>query len=125
MEEDLMSLLGESMTDCAIVDKDRVSDGEGGSRTDWAEGEKFMAAIILDASMEARRAEKIGVTSLYTITTAKNVKLKPHDIFKRLSDGKCFRVTSDGTDKHTPGSANLDMRQVTAKEYELPDGGET
>lgn len=120
-----MSLLDEFMTTCAIVNKERVPDSEGGSHTEWVEGTEFMAAVILDTSMEARRAEKPGVTSLYTITTAKNVKLKSHDIFKRLSDGKCFRVTSDGNDKCTPNSVNLDMRQVTAKEYELPDGGGT
>jgi len=44
-------------------------------------------------------------------------------VFRRAFDGKIFRVTSDGSDKYTPASATLNMRQVTAEEYELPDGG--
>jgi hypothetical protein len=48
------------------------------------------------------------------------MNLQYHDIFKRKSDNKIFRVTSDGDDKHTPPSATLDMRQVSAEEYTLP-----
>ena len=68
--------------------------------------------------MEARIAEKQGVTALYTITTRKNVNLQYHDILKRSRDGKLFRVTSDGDDKATPGSAGLNMRQVSAEEID-------
>ena len=88
----------------------------------WQEGAEFYAAIVFDTSMEARVADKQGVTSLYTITTRKNLTLEYHDVFRRLRDGKIFRVTSDGDDKHTPASANLDMRQVTAEEWSLPNG---
>jgi hypothetical protein len=42
-------------------------------------------------------------------------------VFRRESDGKIFRVTSDGDDKKTPPSAGLDMRQVTAEEF-VPAG---
>jgi hypothetical protein len=38
----------------------------------------------------------------------------------RNSDGKIFRITSDGDDNHTPKSATLDMRQVSAEEWSLP-----
>ena len=67
--------------------------------------------------MQARIGEKSGVTSLYTITTDKSVKLEYHDVLKRLSDGKIFRVTSDGDDKVTPPSASFQFSQVTAEEY--------
>ena len=47
--------------------------------------------------------------------------LEYHDVFRRVRDGKIFRVTSDGDDKFTPASTSLDMRQVTAEEIkELP-----
>ena len=48
--------------------------------------------------------------------------LEYHDVFRRSSDNKIFRVTSDGDDRKTPTSAKLDMRQVTAEEWELPNG---
>lgn len=114
-----MSLIDQSKTVCVMLDKQRVSDGEGGFITSWIEGAKFMAAIVFDTSIEARAAEKQGVTSFYTVTTAKNTTLEYHDVFKRLYDNKIFRVTSDGDDKFTPESATLNMRQVTAEEWEL------
>jgi head-tail adaptor len=117
-----MSLLDEAMEKCIYLDKTTAPDGYGGTTISWQEGAEFYAAIVFDTSMEARVADKQGVTSLYTITTRKNLTLEYHDVFRRLRDGKIFRVTSDGDDKHTPASANLDMRQVTAEEWSLPNG---
>lgn len=112
-----MSLLESAMTDVVLLDKTTEPDGEGGFISSWKEGAPFKAAITFDSSLQARIAEKQGVTSLYTVTVKKNVMLEYHDVFKRLSDGKVFRVTSDGDDKYTPESASLDMRQVTAEEW--------
>lgn len=117
-----MSLLDEAMEKCIYLDKTTAPDGYGGTTISWQEGAEFYAAIVFDTSMEARVADKQGMTSLYTITTRKNLTLEYHDVFRRLRDGKIFRVTSDGDDKHTPASANLDMRQVTAEEWSLPNG---
>lgn len=118
-----MSLLDEFMQEtgkCYILDKRTTSDGIGGYTTTYVEGAEFDAAITLDTSIQARTAEKQGVTALYTVTTKKAMNLQYHDIFRRSSDGKIFRVTSDGDDKKTPSSASLDMRQVSAEEYTLP-----
>ena len=71
--------------------------------------------------MQARAAEKQGVTSMYTVTTSKSVVLQYHDVIKRDRDGKVLRVTSDGDDKYTPASASLDMRQVPAEEWVIPN----
>lgn len=117
-----MSLLDEYMSNCIMYDKRTVPDGYGGYSTEWVEGAPFDAAIVLDSSIEAKVAEKQGVTGLYTVTTSKALNLQYHDVFKRLKDGKIFRVTSDGDDKHTPASATLNMRQVSAEEWSLTDG---
>lgn len=114
-----MSLLSEAMESCTLLDKHTTSDGYGGYIISWTDGAEFKAAIVLDTSMEARRAEQAGVKSLYTITTEKSMNLQYHDVFRRESDGKIFRVTSDGDDKKTPNSANLNMRQVTGEEWSL------
>lgn len=118
-----MSLLSEAMEECTILIKTVVSDGYGGYTTTWAEGAVFDAAIVFDTSIQARQAEVNGVTSLYTVTTAKSLTLEYHDVFRRERDKKIFRVTSDGDDKYTPSSASLDMRQVTAEEWVLPSNG--
>lgn len=118
-----MSLLDEFMQEtgkCVMYDKRTISDGLGGYTTSYVEGAEFDAAITLDTSIQARTAEKQGITALYTVTTKKAMNLQYHDIFKRASDNKIFRVTSDGDDKKTPRSATLDMRQVSAEEFTLP-----
>ena len=114
-----MSLLTEAMENCIMYDKSTVADGYGGYITTYKEGAEFNAAIVLDTSMQSRIAEKQGVTALYTVTTLKAMNLQYHDVFKRKSDGKIFRVTSDGDDKRTPASASLNMRQVSAEEWGL------
>lgn len=116
-----MSLLDEAMEKCIMIDKRTVSDGYGGYTTEWVDGAEFTAAIVLDSSLQAKVAEQQGVTGIYTITTRKALNLQFHDVFRRKSDGKIFRVTSDGDDKHTPASAGLNMRQVSAEEWSLPN----
>ena len=115
-----MSLLSQAMEDVVMLEKKRIPDGEGGFITDWAEGAQFEAAITFNTSMEARTAEKQGVTSRYTITAPLNAKLEYHDVLKRLRDGKIFRVTSDGDDVQTPASASFQFLQVEAEEWEFP-----
>ncbi len=115
-----MSLLQAYMEPCQLIEKKRVPDGEGGFTTSWTDGAEFNAAVVCDQSMQARAAEKQGVTSLYTVTCKPNATLEYHDVFKRLSDGKIFRVTSDGDDVRTPKAATFQFSQVTAEEWELP-----
>lgn len=115
-------LLEEAMEKCTIQDKRTVDDTYGGVRTAYVDGASIQCAIVYNSSMEAKIAEKHGVTALYTITTRKNVNLQYHDVIRRESDKKIFRVTTDGDDNKTPSSAALDMRQVSAEEWELPNG---
>lgn len=114
-----MSLLSDAMTDFVLLDKQSMPDGEGGFIVSWVDSVIFKAAVTFDTSIESRIAEKQGVTSRYTVTTNKNAKLQYHDIIRRLSDGKVFRVTSDGDDKQTPKAASFQFLQVTAEEWVL------
>ena len=117
-----MSLLSEAFEKCNMMDKTTVADGYGGYITTYSEGAEVSCAIVLDSSIQAKIAEQQGVTGVYTITTKKNVNLQYHDVIKRASDNKVFRVTSDGDDKATPASAGLNMRQVSAEEWGIPNG---
>lgn len=104
---------------CVIMEKTRVPDGEGGWSSTWAEGARFRAAIVKDTTLNARIAEKEGMTAIYTVTTDKNLPLDFHDVFKRLKDGQVFRVTSDSTDQETPDVATFQFHQVSAEEWSL------
>ena len=113
-----MSLLTQAMEDVVLMEKRREPDGEGGFLPAvWVDGASFKAAITFNTSMEARTAEKQGVTSRYTITAPMNAKLEYHDGLKRLGDGKIFRISSDGDDVQTPASASFRFLQVEAEEW--------
>lgn len=114
-----MSLIDSSMEDAVLIEKVRIPDGEGGFVTTWKDGARFKSAITFDASLSARIAEAQGVKNVYTVTTRKNTVLSFHDVFKRVSDGKVFRVTSDGEDSASPKGSTLSIRQVSAEEWSL------
>lgn len=116
-----MSLLEQAYEDYIILNKVKTDDGYGGYVTTWSEGATISGAMVIDTSMQARTAEAQGVKSVYTFTTKKNVVLEFHDVLKRKRDSKIFRVTSDGEDKFTPNTAGLNMRQVTAEEWQLSE----
>lgn len=115
-----MSLLDEQMEKCTMIDKTTVADGYGGVETKWVDGALFDCAVVLNTSIEARVAGSEGASNMYTATTKKSINLQFHDVFRRESDKKIFRVTSDGDDNKTPESAGLNMRNVSCVEWKLP-----
>ena len=117
-----MSLIDNAFESCTIIAPTEVDDGYGSTSVTWADGDTFQAAITFDSSLAARVAEKSGVSSLYTVTTRRNVVLMFHTVFRRERDGKIFRVTSDGDDRFTPSTASLNMRQCSAEEWVIPNG---
>lgn len=114
-----MTLIDAFKEPCVLMEKQRVSDGEGGWTTSWIEGAAFDAAIVRDTTLAARVAEKEGVSNVYTVTTDANAHLEFHDVFKRARDGQVFRVTSNGDDAKTPDVATFQFEQVSAEEWVL------
>jgi len=116
-----MSLLEEQMEKCTMLDKITHNDDYGGSIIEeWIDGASFDCAVVLDNSTQARIAAKTGVVNLYTATVRKSINLQKDNVFRRESDMKIFRVTSDGDDDKTPKSAGLNMRQVSCEQWSLP-----
>ena len=114
-----MSLVDNFKVPCVLLERSRVPDGEGGWTTGWVDGPEFDAAIVRNSSLAARVAEKEGVTNVYTVTTSPNAALEFHDVFRRVSDGQVFRVTSNGDDVQTPAQATFQFQQVSAEEWVL------
>lgn len=115
-----MSLFEAFYTPCVMMEKKRTPDGLGGYTTEWTEGAEFMAAIVKNDTLQAAIAEKQGVTEVYTITTPVGVGLDYHEVFRRVSDGATFRVTSNAKDSETPNMASFSFEQVKAERWELP-----
>ena len=116
-----MSLLDEALEEYTILNKTKESDGYGGYIVTWKKGATIQGAMVFNASIETKKAEAMGVSSVYTLTTRKAIILEYHDVLQRSRDKKIFRVTSDGDDAYTPKSAGLDMRQVTCEEWALSE----
>lgn len=114
-----MSLYEKMMEEFIIMDKKRVSDGEGGFTTEWEEGATIMAVAVQDTTMEAKIAEKQGVTSTWKITTSKSINLEYHDVLKCVRTEQIFRITSRGGEVVSPKMATLDISQVEAEAWEL------
>lgn len=113
-----MNLLNDAMEDCVMLDKTTVPDEYGGGMMPvYVEGAPFKAAIVYDSSAQGKIAAVQGVKSLYTVYTSSSMTFDYHDVFKRISDGKTFRITSNGNGKKTPKGAGLDLRAVSAEEY--------
>lgn len=115
-----MSLLTQAMEDVVMLEKTRVPDGEGGFTTGWADGVQFKAAINFDSSMEARTAEKQGVTSVYSALVDKDVPIEYGDYFKEKESGTVYRVTSNPDEKQAPKSASFSLKFFTAERAVLP-----
>lgn len=116
-----MSLINQAMETSHIMDKTTTKDDYGSVKTVWKEGAEIMVAYSFNSSTEARVAAQQGTDNRYTLFTKRSIILRFPDIVKRDSDGKFFRVTSDGDDKKTPPTAGLDLRAVEAEEWKMPD----
>lgn len=109
------------MEDCRIINHIREDDPYGSSNSDWRDGARFKAAIIKNSTTEATIAEKQGVTEIFTVVHYKSFGLDYHDVFRRLSDGQIFRVTSNAKDSTAPDESTVKIAKVTAEKWVLPD----
>lgn len=109
------------MKPCVKMIKTMVSDGEGGQIETWTDGNAFNAAIVFNNSTEAKAADKATETPTFTITTQTDIPLNYYDVFKRVSDGKIFRLISSGEDLKTPDVATFKFKQFKAEEWRLPN----
>ena len=114
-----MSLINQAMETSHIMDKTTGPDGYGGVKTVYRAGAEIDVAYSFNTSTEARVAAQQGTNNRFTLFTKRNIILRFPDIVKRDSDGKFFRVTSDGDDNKTPPTAGLDLRAVEAEEIKI------
>ena len=118
--EEAMSLLNDFARPCVLVERKSVPDGESGQKTEWVEGTPFTNYQALNTSIEARRAEKEGVTSVYSALVDKALPIEYGGYFKDTETGLTYRVTSNPSEKESPKSATFALKYFTAERKELP-----
>lgn len=120
MSKGVPPLVKNFMERCVLLERTRVPDGLGGSSVAYRDGAEFMAAVVKEKSLEARVAEKEGVTEVYTVTTGEGVALEYHEVFRRERDKATFRVTSNASDSKPPEMASFAFEQVSAERWSIP-----
>lgn len=110
-------LLDEATELFVRMEKADIPDGEGGQTSEYTPNGSFWAAAVYNSGSQARAAQQTAAVGRYLITTKRGVVLKYHEIIKRARDGLTFKIVSGGTDRQTPHSAWLDMRQWEAEEW--------
>ena len=116
-----MSLLDSMMERCRILNHVREDDPYGSYTETWTEGATFDATIIKNSTTEALIAEKQGIDEIFTVVTKRAFLLDYHDVFKRVSDGQVFRVTSNGKDSEAPDASTVQIAKVTAEKWVIPN----
>lgn len=104
---------------CVLLEKTTVSDGFAGYETVWKDGIEFQNYQALESSVEARIAEKQGVTSVYNALVKRDLPIEYHSVFRDETTGQTYRVTSDPSDKQAPKSASFDLKFFTAERWAL------
>lgn len=104
---------------CVMMDKTTVGDGMGGFTTQWVEGATFDAVIRKDSAPEQVVAQQQGVNEMFTVIVERTVPLEYHDVFKRLSDGAIFRLTSNTKDATAPAMSTARIAKATAERWAL------
>ena len=115
-----MSLLDEYMEQFVILDKTTVDDGYGGYDFVWKEGATISGALAIANENDVVVAGASGEKTTHTLLISKAVNLDYHDVLKRKTDNKIFRVTRSGDEVYTPPSAGLNLRRVSLESWELP-----
>ena len=115
-----MTLLTKAMEECVFLNKTHTNDAYGGFKPAYSDGIHFMAAIGKESSPVMQVAEKQGLTEAFTVVVNKGMQLDFHDVFRRVSDGSIFRVTSKTTDSTAHPASTVKIAVVTAERWELP-----
>lgn len=118
-----MNLLKAAERQCVILIKNRVPTPAGGEVNTWTDGEEFTNRPALDTSIEAKKAEKMDVNSVYSGLIDADVSLHYGDIFRDTASGATFRVTSRPEESQAPFCASpmlAGKKYFTAERVELP-----
>lgn len=113
-------LLNEYTKEYVFLNKAIVQDKVGGYKTIWTPGAKFDAIVTENNSTEALVASIENKTTFYGVKVERAVPLEYHTVFKRIEDGKTFRIRNADS-MTTPSFSEMNMKQLEAEEYTPPE----
>lgn len=118
-----MSIFGSDLLEgqtvnCVFMNSAVVLDDYGSYKTTWTEGAPFEAVITENNTVEAVVAGIQNKTTFYGVLVNSDVPLVYMSVFKRVKDGKTFRIRN-GDALNAPEISPLDMKNLQAEEYKL------
>ena len=117
-----MDLLTAAERNCVVLVKHSARTPAGSEVTTWTDGKEFTNHPALNMSVEAMKAEKLSVKSVYSGLIDADVPLHYGDIFRDTVSGATFRVTSRPEEKQAPSCASpafAGKKYFTAERVEL------
>lgn len=114
-----MSLLDSMQCRCVRLEKTETPDGLGGYRAVWTEGATFDAVLIKRRAGLEGEAQREALVEAFVVLTAPEVELRHPDVFRRVSDGATFRVTTANGDDATPGEATVRAAKAECERWDL------
>lgn len=103
-----------------LIDETTVSDGYGGYETKWKDGAKIVVGLVQPHDGSTTIANAIVGKQSITIMTGTDTDLKRDKYFKRVSNGKTYKLDRDNNEKLAPDDSTLQWRVTTATEAALP-----
>lgn len=104
--------------DAVIVTQSRKSDGMGGEKVVYEDGEPFKAAFVITSANQNQSAQAVKSNVSCEITT--DQLLSFGDVVRRLKDDTYFRILSESKDKSTPATCSFKFNVVNAERWVLP-----
>ena len=114
----MIPLYDEAMEDCVLLVEKHTPDGSGGTVTAWEDGASFRAAMVLDTSDGIVAGDAARVHNVYHVYVDPADAPAYHTVFRRVSDGRVFRVTQEG--KTAPARASFRLSVCMAEGWEVP-----
>lgn len=103
---------------CVFMNRSITLDEYGSYVEAWTEGAPFDAVITENNSVEATVAGIQNKTTFYGVLVENDVPLAYMTVFKRVKDGKTFRIRN-GDAMNAPSISSLNMKVLQAEEYAL------
>lgn len=105
-----------------LMNESVESDGMGGTYQQIEDGATFKCLFTLNSTLEARIAEKSGVTSVYDGLVDKDFPLKFDRTIRWIEKDTFYRVTSNPEENESPGMASFSVKKFTAELQAIPGG---
>lgn len=117
-----MSLLDEFADTYVIMNQEDADDDYGSYGATYTESNiTFKASLGFSESHIQSQVQSLGLKENYKLLLPKDINLSMHQVIKRMSDNKYFRVTSNSSNVFTPNSSDLNLRFVTVEGWSLED----